>query len=135
MATPLSATSQHFLLKTSAPHEYDYAATIASDLHGFQMMFAIITPHSSAALSRERMKFSAFVAFMTVVDPVYCPLAHMVGVKAACSMGASRQSSGARFRRGTVVHISSARRIDLRRWCSENGADFRTKRCFAQRRA
>src|SRR5678816_3058940 len=44
----------------------------------FQAMFAIITPALILGAIAERMKFSAWVAFITIwLLVVYCPLAHI----------------------------------------------------------
>jgi Amt family ammonium transporter len=75
----------------------------------FQAMFAIITPGLIIGAVAERMKFSVFVAFITLwVLVVYCPLAHMVWGKG----GLLNATLGGRFPAldfagGTVVHISS----------------------------
>jgi Amt family ammonium transporter len=76
----------------------------------FQLMFAIITPALISGAVAERMKFSAYLLFMTLwVTLVYFPLAHMVWGKGGVFNWAS---SGCRvpvldFAGGTVVHISS----------------------------
>jgi Amt family ammonium transporter len=45
----------------------------------FQAMFAIITPALILGAIAERMKFSAWVVFITAwLLLVYCPIAHMV---------------------------------------------------------
>jgi Amt family ammonium transporter len=70
----------------------------------FQGMFAIITPALILGAVAERMKFSAWCAFLTVwFLVVYCPLAHMVwgGEGWIFKMGAID------FAGGLVVHMSS----------------------------
>ncbi|MBM4385545.1 MAG: ammonium transporter [Deltaproteobacteria bacterium] len=70
----------------------------------FQGMFAIITPALIIGAVVERMKFSAFVVFMTLwVLFVYCPAAHMVW-----SGGGYLFGKGAiDFAGGLVVHMTS----------------------------
>ena len=82
----------------------DYASTIPHQAFMiFQAMFAIITPALITGAFAERMKFSAFLAFIALWSTlVYSPLAHWVwGGGWIGSMGALD------FAGGTVVHISS----------------------------
>jgi Amt family ammonium transporter len=70
----------------------------------FQGMFAIITPALMLGAFAERMRFSAYLAFITVwLFVVYIPLAHMVwgGGFIASEIGALD------FAGGLVVHMSS----------------------------
>ncbi len=70
----------------------------------FQGMFAIITPALMLGAFAERMRFSAYLVFITLwVLVVYCPLAHMVwgGGWIGASLGALD------FAGGLVVHMSS----------------------------
>ena len=70
----------------------------------FQGMFAIITPALMLGAFAERIRFSAYVAFITAwVLLVYCPLAHMVwgGGWIGANLGALD------FAGGLVVHMSS----------------------------
>lgn len=70
----------------------------------FQGMFAIITPALILGAVAERMKFSVWVAFITIwLLVVYCPLAHMVWG----SEGWIFQSGAIDFAGGLVVHMSS----------------------------
>ncbi|MCW5893376.1 MAG: ammonium transporter [bacterium] len=70
----------------------------------FQGMFAIITPALMLGAVAERMKFSAYVAFIVVwLLVVYCPLAHMVW----SSEGWIYKDSAIDFAGGLVVHMSS----------------------------
>ena len=71
----------------------------------FQAMFAIITPALILGAIAERMKFSAWVAFITIwLLVVYCPIAHMVWA----AEGWIFKASGAiDFAGGLVVHMSS----------------------------
>lgn len=70
----------------------------------FQAMFAIITPALILGAIAERMKFSAWVAFITLwLLVVYCPLAHMVWA----SEGWIFKASAIDFAGGLVVHMSS----------------------------
>ncbi len=69
----------------------------------FQMTFAIITPALIAGALADRMKFSAFLAFMAAwLLLVYCPVAHWVwGGGWLGSMGALDYAGG------TVVHLNA----------------------------
>ena len=70
----------------------------------FQAMFAIITPALMLGAFAERMRFGAYLAFITIwVLVVYCPLAHMVwgGGWISAELGAKD------FAGGLVVHMSS----------------------------
>jgi Amt family ammonium transporter len=70
----------------------------------FQGMFAIITPALIIGAVVERMKFSVFVAFMTLwVLVVYCPVAHMVWSGPGYLFG----KSAIDFAGGLVVHMTS----------------------------
>lgn len=83
----------------------DYGATIPHQAFMiFQMMFAVITPALITGAFAERIKFSAFVAFIILwATFVYDPLAHWVwGAK-----GWMHEMGALDFAGGTVVHISS----------------------------
>ena len=69
----------------------------------FQAMFAIITPALMLGAFAERMRFSAYLAFIAVwLLVVYAPLAHMVwGGGFMSGLGALD------FAGGLVVHMSS----------------------------
>jgi len=70
----------------------------------FQAMFAIITPALIIGAVAERMKFGAFIAFITVwLLVVYCPIAHMVWG----SNGWISKAGAIDFAGGMVVHMSS----------------------------
>jgi len=70
----------------------------------FQAMFAIITPALILGAVVERMKFGAFVAFISIwVLVVYCPIAHMVW----SAEGWIFKASAIDFAGGLVVHMSS----------------------------
>ena len=70
----------------------------------FQAMFAIITPALIIGAIAERMKFSAYIAFITIwLLVVYCPIAHMVW----SSDGWIFNASAIDFAGGLVVHMSS----------------------------
>jgi len=70
----------------------------------FQAMFAIITPALIIGAVVERMKFSVFVAFITLwVLVVYCPVAHMVW----SSPGFLFSQGAIDFAGGLVVHMTS----------------------------
>ena len=69
----------------------------------FQMMFAIITPALISGAVVERMKFSAYVAFIALWSLlVYVPVAHMVWGEGGLFVGKALDFAG-----GTVVHITS----------------------------
>ena len=70
----------------------------------FQGMFAIITPALILGAIAERMKFSVWMAFITIwLLVVYCPIAHMVW----SSEGWLFKSGAIDFAGGLVVHMSS----------------------------
>jgi len=70
----------------------------------FQAMFAIITPALIIGAVAERMRFSAFIAFITLwLVLVYCPIAHMVWG----SNGWIAKAGAIDFAGGMVVHMSS----------------------------
>jgi len=70
----------------------------------FQAMFAIITPALILGAIAERMKFGAWVAFITIwLLVVYCPIAHMVW----SADGWIFKASAIDFAGGMVVHMSS----------------------------
>jgi Amt family ammonium transporter len=70
----------------------------------FQAMFAIITPALILGALVERMRFSVFVAFISVwLLVVYCPIAHMVW----SGEGWIFKSGAIDFAGGLVVHMSS----------------------------
>ena len=70
----------------------------------YQMMFAIITPALISGAFAERMKFSAYLIFISVWSlVVYVPLAHMVW----STDGWLLKMAALDFAGGTVVHISS----------------------------
>jgi Amt family ammonium transporter len=70
----------------------------------FQAMFAIITPALILGAVAERMKFSAYVAFVSAwLLLVYCPIAHMVWA----SEGWIFKAGAIDFAGGLVVHMSS----------------------------
>ena len=80
------------------------AATIPESVYMFfQMTFAIITPALIAGALADRMKFSAFLAFMGAwLLLVYCPIAHWVwGGGWLGTMGALDYAGG------TVVHLNA----------------------------
>lgn len=70
----------------------------------FQAMFAIITPALILGAIAERMKFSVWVAFISIwLLVVYCPIAHMVWA----AEGWIFKASAIDFAGGLVVHMSS----------------------------
>ncbi len=83
----------------------DYAATIPHSVFMiYQCMFAVITPALILGAFAERMKFSAFCAFMLLWSTlVYDPICHWVwGVG-----GFIRNMGALDFAGGTVVHINA----------------------------
>jgi len=71
---------------------------------GFQMMFAIITPALIAGAVAERMKFSAWVAFIAIWSViVYAPMAHWVWGGGFIAT----QIKAVDFAGGLVVHINA----------------------------
>jgi Amt family ammonium transporter len=69
----------------------------------FQGMFAIITPALMLGAFAERMRFSAYLAFITIwLVVVYCPLAHMVW-----GGGLIGEWGALAFAGGLVAHMSS----------------------------
>jgi len=102
---------QYFLLQGvgMAPNA-DYAPTVPHQTFMlFQMMFAIITPCLISGAFAERIKFSAYLLFVTLwATFVYFPLAHMVWGKGGFfnwALGGTIPVLD--FAGGTVVHISS----------------------------
>jgi ammonium transporter, Amt family len=80
------------------------AATIPESVYMFfQMTFAIITPALIAGAIADRMKFSAFMWFMSLwLLLIYCPIAHWVwGGGWLGTLGAMD------FAGGTVVHLNA----------------------------
>jgi Amt family ammonium transporter len=70
----------------------------------FQAMFAIITPALILGAIAERMRFSVWVAFISIwLLVVYCPIAHMVW----SAEGWIFKASAIDFAGGLVVHMSS----------------------------
>jgi Amt family ammonium transporter len=69
----------------------------------FQMTFAIITPALIAGALADRMKFSAFLAFMGAwLILVYCPIAHWVW-----GGGWLGKAGALDFAGGSVVHLNA----------------------------
>lgn len=82
------------------------APTIPHSAFGiYQMMFAVITPALIAGAFAERMKFSAYIAFIGIWSlVVYAPIAHWVwggGFLGLSGLGALDYAGG------TVVHINA----------------------------
>ncbi|MDB5476956.1 MAG: ammonium transporter [Phenylobacterium sp.] len=80
------------------------AATIPESVYMFfQMTFAIITPALIAGALADRMKFSAFLAFMgSWLILVYCPIAHWVWGGGWLGSAGALDYAG-----GTVVHLNA----------------------------
>lgn len=79
----------------------------------FQAMFAIITPALISGALVDRMKFSAYVAFITLWSLlIYAPLAHMVW----SSNGWLFKLGALDFAGGTVVHMSAGYSAFVAAW-------------------
>src|SRR5882672_3861579 len=80
------------------------AATIPESVYMFfQMTFAIITPALIAGALADRMKFSAFMWFMSLwLIFVYCPIAHWVWGGGFLGTWGALDYAG-----GTVVHLNA----------------------------
>jgi ammonium transporter, Amt family len=96
---------KYFMLK---PMTIDAVSSLAGTIPEsvymcFQMTFAIITPALIAGSLADRMKFSAFMVFMSAwLLLVYCPIAHWVwGGGWLGAMGALDYAGG------TVVHLNA----------------------------
>jgi ammonium transporter, Amt family len=108
---PNSATNQfigsfnYFLLGPMGLNAVNpLAATIPESVYMFfQMTFAIITPALIAGAIADRMKFSAFMWFMSLwLLLIYCPIAHWVwGGGWLGTLGALDYAGG------TVVHLNA----------------------------
>ena len=102
---------QYFMLRgVGAAPNPDYAATVPHETFMlFQMMFCIITPGLISGAFAERIKFSAYLLFVTLwATLVYFPLAHMVWGKGGFfNWALGGQIPVLDFAGGTVVHISS----------------------------
>ena len=87
------------------PHPDGLGATIPHTAFAtFQMMFAIITPALITGAFAERIKFSAYVAFMSLwLLLVYAPIAHWVWHPG----GWLFKLGALDFAGGTVVHINA----------------------------
>src|SRR4029079_12136667 len=92
----LDSVTANFASPPRTIHEYVFVM--------FQGMFAIITPALILGAIAERMRFSAWVAFITVwFLVVYCPIAHMVW----SAEGWIFKASAIDFAGGLLVHMSS----------------------------
>ena len=102
---------QYFMLKgVGAAPNPAYAPTVPQESFMlFQMMFAIITPSLISGAIAERMRFKAYILFMTLwVTFIYFPLCHMVwgqGGLFCWSLGGRYPALD--FAGGMVVHVSS----------------------------
>jgi Amt family ammonium transporter len=100
----------HLFLKGVGAAPNAYAPTIPAETFMlFQMMFAIITPALISGAVAERIKFTAYVAFMLLwALVVYFPLCHMVwGAGGYFNWAGGGKIPVLDFAGGTVVHISS----------------------------
>jgi Amt family ammonium transporter len=87
-----------------------YAPTIPQESFMlFQMMFAIITPALISGAVAERMRFKAYVLFMTLwVTLIYFPLCHIVwGQGGLFNWNGDGRVPVLDFAGGMVVHVSS----------------------------
>ncbi len=87
----------------------DYSATVPHQAFMiFQAMFAIITPALIIGAFAERIKFSAFVAFMVLwATFVYDPVAHWVWGAGGMLRDLGSLGGALDFAGGTVVHINA----------------------------
>jgi Amt family ammonium transporter len=93
--------------------EYAGMAGLAGEVHGtvptlafaaFQMMFAVITPALISGAFAERMKFTAYVAFILLWSTlVYYPVAHWVWADGGWLL----KLGALDFAGGTVVHLTA----------------------------
>jgi len=92
-------------VSSDAPHPAGLGATIPHSLFAlFQMMFAIITPALIAGAFAERIKFSGYIAFISLwLLFVYAPVAHWVWHPE----GWLFKLGALDFAGGTVVHINA----------------------------
>ncbi|HEV3472060.1 MAG TPA: ammonium transporter [Actinomycetota bacterium] len=92
-------------VSSDAPHPAGLGATVPHSAFAlFQMMFAIITPALITGAFAERMKFSGYVAFMSLwLLLVYAPVAHWVWHPD----GWLFKLGALDFAGGTVVHINA----------------------------
>jgi Amt family ammonium transporter len=100
----IGSFDQFLLDKITVTSVSPLATTIPETVYMFfQMTFAIITPALIAGALADRMKFSAFMWFMSLwLLLVYCPIAHWVwGGGWLGTMGALD------FAGGTVVHLNA----------------------------
>jgi ammonium transporter, Amt family len=87
----------------------DYAATVPHQAFMiFQAMFAIITPALIIGAFAERMKFSAFLAFIVLwATFIYDPIAHWVWGTGGLLRDLGPLGGALDFAGGTVVHINA----------------------------
>jgi Amt family ammonium transporter len=100
----IGSLSRFFLYGMDVNATNALAPTIPESVYMcFQMTFAIITPALVAGALADRMKFSAFMWFMSLwLILVYCPIAHWVwGGGWLGSLGALDYAGG------TVVHLNA----------------------------
>ncbi|HWC13177.1 MAG TPA: ammonium transporter [Actinomycetota bacterium] len=92
-------------VSSDAPHPAGLGATIPHSVFAlFQMMFAIITPALIAGAFAERIKFSGYIAFISIwLVFVYAPVAHWVWHPE----GWLFKLGALDFAGGTVVHINA----------------------------
>src|SRR5215468_2482030 len=100
----IGSFDQLFLGKMALNAVNPLAPTIPESVYMFfQMTFAIITPALIAGALADRMKFSAFLAFMGAwLLLVYCPIAHWVW-----GGGWLGKAGALDFAGGTVVHLNA----------------------------
>ena len=100
----IGSFDQFMLFKMTLKSINPLAGTIPESVYMFfQMTFAIITPALIAGAIADRMKFSAFMWFMSLwLLLIYCPIAHWVwGGGWLGTMGALDYAGG------TVVHLNA----------------------------
>jgi Amt family ammonium transporter len=100
----IGSVDQLLLVKMTLKSINPLAGTIPESVYMFfQMTFAIITPALIAGAIADRMKFSAFMWFMSLwLILIYCPIAHWVwGGGWLGTLGALDYAGG------TVVHLNA----------------------------
>jgi Amt family ammonium transporter len=100
----IGSFDQFLLMKMTLKSINPLAGTIPESVYMFfQMTFAIITPALIAGAIADRMKFSAFMWFMSLwLILIYCPIAHWVWGGGFLGTWGALDYAG-----GTVVHLNA----------------------------
>jgi Amt family ammonium transporter len=107
-----SYTANAMLAGVDSSSNTNYAGWVSQNVFSmYQLMFAIITPALILGAVAERIKFSAFILFITLwMVIVYFPMAHMVWGINGMMNGVWNPNAPIKaidFAGGTVVHMSS----------------------------